>query len=64
MYQRLLLEGRVHGKRGRGRPRNTWLRDISKWMQIDYVTAARCAQDRGKWRTMVFEVHDGYETSD
>jgi len=63
-YQRLLLEGRVNGKRGRGRPRNTWFRDISKWMQIDYVTAVRCAQDREKWRTMVSEVQDGHGTSD
>ena len=63
-YQRLLLEERVNGKRGRGRPRNTWFTDISKWMQIDYVTAARWAQDRQKWRTMVSEVQDGYGTSD
>ena len=63
-YQRLLLKGRVNGKRGRGRPWNTRFRDISKWMQIDYVKAARCAQDRERWRTMVSEVQGGYGTSD
>ena len=38
-YQRLLLEGTVHGKRGRGRPRTTWFSNIRDWMGIDCATA-------------------------
>ena len=32
-YQRLLLEGTVDSKRGRGRPRNTWFSSIRDWME-------------------------------
>ena len=35
-YQRLLLEGTVDGKRGRGRPRNTWLSNIRDWLGIGF----------------------------
>ena len=48
-YQRLLLEGTVHGKRGRGRPRTTWFSNIRDWMGIDYATAVRKAQVRDQW---------------
>ena len=63
-YQRLLLEGTVDGKRGRGRPRNTWFSNIRDWMGIDYATAVRKAQDRDQWRSMVSKVPDGYGTRD
>ena len=55
-YQRLLLEGQVSSKRGRGRPRNTWFKDIGRWIRMNFVTAASIAQNRVKWRTMVSEV--------
>ena len=63
-YQRLLLEGTVDGKRGRGRPRKTWFSNIRDWMGIDYATAVRKAQDRDQWRPMVYKVPDGYGTRD
>ena len=61
-YQRLLLEGTVDGKRGRGRPRNTWFSNIRDWMGIDYATEVRKAQDRDQWWSMVSKVLDGYGT--
>ena len=55
-YQRLLPEGTVDGKRGRGRPRNNWFSNITDWMGIDHATAVRKAQDRDQWQSMVSKV--------
>ena len=63
-YQRLLLEGTVEGKRGRGRPRNTWFSNIRDLMGIDNATAVQKAQDRYQWWSMVSKVPDGYGTRD
>ena len=63
-YQRLLLEDTVDGKRGRGRPRNTWFSKIRDWVGIDYATAVRMAQDRDQWWSMVSKVPDGYGAHD
>ena len=52
-YQRLLLEGKVDGKRGRGRPKNTWFRNIRDWIEIYCAAAARKSQDRDQWWSMV-----------
>ena len=51
-YQRLLLEGTVDGKSGRGRPRNTWFSNIRDWMGTDYATAVerhKIAISGGPW---------------
>jgi hypothetical protein len=32
--QRLILEGKIKGKKGRGRPRKKWLDDIKKWTNL------------------------------
>ena len=59
-YQRLLLEGTVDSKRGRGRP-NTWFSNIRDWM---HATAVQKVQDWDQWRSMVSKVPDGYGTRD
>ena len=51
--QRLLLEGRINGKRGRGRPRTMWMDNIKEWTKLNYNENIRMAQDREKWRSMV-----------
>ena len=63
-YQHLLLEGKVDGTRGRGRPWNTWFRNIRDWVEIDYATSARKSQDLNQWWPMVSKVPDGYGTRD
>ena len=32
IIQRLLLEARIDGKRGRGRPRTMWMDNINDWL--------------------------------
>ena len=41
--QRLLLEGRFNGKRGRGRLRATWFNNIKEWIGMSYAEATRKA---------------------
>ena len=35
--QKLLIEGKVDRKRGRGRPRRTWLSDVTGWTGYNLV---------------------------
>ena len=49
---RVILDGKVDGKRGRGRPRSTWSSNITHWSGISYPMAVRIAQKRGIWRTI------------
>ena len=51
-FQRLILEGRIEGKRGAGRPRNSWSGDIKRWCSRSYGDCVRLAQCRGRWRSM------------
>lgn len=49
-----ILEGKVCGKRLRGRPRRTWMDDIKEWTGITtYERVKRTAEDRSKWKTIV-----------
>ena len=50
--QRLFLEGKFNGKRGRGRPRLTWFNNIKEWTGVNYAEAIRKAQHRGDRRSM------------
>ena len=49
-----ILEGKVCGKRCRGRPRLTWINDVMEWTHLkNYGEVKRAAEDREKWRTMI-----------
>ena len=49
-----ILEGKIHGKRGRGRPRRTWMDDIIEWTSLEaYGKVKRAAEDRVKWKSIV-----------
>ena len=50
--QRLLMEGRINSRRGRGRPRTMWTDNIKEWTKISYNDCIRVAQDRERWRSM------------
>ncbi|XP_063598641.1 uncharacterized protein LOC134775115 [Penaeus indicus] len=47
-----IMHGRVPGKRGRGRPRKTWLSNIQEWTNLSMVDATRRAADRNMWKDM------------
>ena len=49
--QRLLMKGRINGRRGRGWPRTMWTDNIKEWPRISYNDCIRVAQDRERWRS-------------
>ena len=55
--QKLLLEGKVDGKRQRGRPSRMWMDDIKGWTnKTTYAECVRDAQDQTLWRAMTAEL--------
>ena len=43
--EKTVLEGKVEGKRNRGRPRRRWVDDIKEWLQMSVVKAGGLAQN-------------------
>ena len=54
--QRLLMEGRINGRRGRGRPRTMWTDNIKEWTKLSYNDCIRVARDRERWRSMTADL--------
>ena len=50
--QRVILEGKVKGKRGRGRKRTSWTENSKTHLGLPINTCAELALDRKKWRPM------------
>ena len=48
--QTTLLNGRVNGKRGRGRPRTPWTSNIKEWTGKGYIDAVRLTSNKHDWR--------------
>ena len=51
--QKLVLEGMVDGKRGRGRRRKSWTSNVSEMTKVSMAQCSVKALDRSEWRTMV-----------
>ena len=45
-----ILEGKVNGKRGRGRPPICWEDDVKAWTKMDLSTCTRAVENRDVWR--------------
>ena len=50
--QRVILEGKIEGKRGKGRPRVKWMDNIKDWMNLNYCDCVRLANSREEWKSM------------
>lgn len=53
--EKRILEGKVEGRRGRGRPARRWEQDIEEWFGTTTTQAGRIAEDRVLFRNMVRE---------
>ena len=45
-----ILDWKVDGSRGRGRPRRQWMDDMTDWLNMDCERAGRLAMDRRQFR--------------
>ncbi|GFS06539.1 endonuclease-reverse transcriptase [Elysia marginata] len=50
--QKLILEGKVDGSRGRGRRRKSWTTNIAEMTNMRVNAAAKAAMERESWRSM------------
>ena len=48
-----LIQGKIEGRRSRGRPRNTWTTDITTTNEMKYYKLKRAAEDRKRWHGLV-----------
>ena len=46
------MEGKVQGRRPRGRPRNNWIGDVKEWTGLPASDCARRAVDRELWASI------------
>ena len=53
---KIILEGKIDGKRERGRPRRRWEKDIQDVFDMSLTEAGRLATDRNCFRCAVKDV--------
>ena len=49
------MQGKVNGRRARGRPRRTWIKDVQDWTNLGMEGLTAAARDRGRWRRVAYE---------
>ena len=47
------LTGKTQGRRGRGRPRTSYMKNISDWCKKSQSKVVHATEDRDSWRTIV-----------
>ncbi|KAI5631309.1 reverse transcriptase (RNA-dependent DNA polymerase) domain-containing protein [Phthorimaea operculella] len=56
----LIIEGKIEGKRGRGRRRISWTKNIRDWLKVDSTEKLiRMTSDRSTYGQMVADLRDG-----
>ncbi|GFS12815.1 endonuclease-reverse transcriptase [Elysia marginata] len=61
--QKLILEGKVDGSRGRGRRRKSWTTNIAELTNMRLNAAAKAAMEREGWRSMASNLFKEKEPS-
>jgi len=58
IYQllRLLMEGKIEGRRGLGRRKCSWLKNIGEWTGLDTCTLLRAARNREEFAGIVADL--------
>ena len=57
--ENIVITGKLDGKRSRGRPRLTFTRSLSKWLNLTEAQMIRATTDRDRWKTMIANVRIG-----
>ena len=58
-----VMEAKVEGKRGRGRPARRWEQDVEDWLEMTTTKAGRMAKERVLYRRKVQEATSGTRIS-
>ena len=53
--EKAIIQGTTPGSRARGRPRTTWMNNITEWTGLSVDQLVRRAQDRQQWRAVVHD---------
>ena len=53
-----IMQGKIEDTRGRGRPRNNWMRNINKWTKKPTCKLLRKEDDREGWRRFVVKLSE------
>ena len=53
----LIIEGKLEGKRGLGRKRLSWMRNIRNWTGMNFEQVLRTAQDRHAFANVIANLH-------
>ena len=56
-FLKLIMEGKIEGKRGIGRKKYSWLKNIRDWTGLDAHSLFRVAQDRDEFARIVANIH-------
>jgi exonuclease III len=51
--EKTIIQGKMEGRRARGRPPRTWYNDIEQWIGKNIGEACRIAEDREAWRQTI-----------
>ena len=51
--EKAIIQGKVEGMRGRGRPRRAWYSDIEEWVGCSLHRASQLSERRDGWRDIV-----------
>lgn len=55
-FLKLIMEGKIEGKRGIGRKKYSWLKNIRDWTGLDAHTLFKAAQDREEYAKIVANI--------